>query len=105
MNVLKINNWRNVTEKNYTGIVKYPNGTRFWFLNGKHHREDGPAIEWNDGDKHWYLYDKLHRTDGPAIESFDGKKHWFINGVEYSQEEWFEQLSEEDKLNAIWNLK
>ena len=26
-----------------------------YFLNGKHHREDGPAIEYVNGDKHWYL--------------------------------------------------
>ena len=37
-------------------------------LNGKLHREDGPAIEDSDGDKYWYLNDKLHREDGPAIE-------------------------------------
>jgi len=30
-------------------------GSKRWYLNGKLHREDGPAIEWNDGDKRWYL--------------------------------------------------
>jgi hypothetical protein len=30
-----------------------------WFLNGKLHREDGPAIEYGDGQKSWYLNDKL----------------------------------------------
>ena len=24
-------------------------------LNGKLHREDGPAVEWANGRKHWYL--------------------------------------------------
>jgi hypothetical protein len=33
----------------------YTNGTKDWFLNGKLHREDGPAIEWSNGDKFWYL--------------------------------------------------
>ena len=30
-------------------------GTKFWWINGKLHREDGPACEWTDGDKAWYL--------------------------------------------------
>ncbi len=55
-------------------------GTKFWSLNGKLHREDGPAIEWSYGDRSWYLNDKLHREDGPAIERADGTKEWFLNG-------------------------
>jgi hypothetical protein len=66
----------------YTGIVEYLNGNKCWYLKGKLHRIDGPAIELKNGDKRWYL-----------------------NGIEYSQEEWFERLSEEDKLKAIWNLR
>ena len=27
----------------------YPNGTKYWFLNDKLHRKDGPAMEWPDG--------------------------------------------------------
>ena len=50
-----------------------------WFLNGKLHREDGPAIEYADGDKFWYKNGKYHREDGPACE-FDGTKEWFLNG-------------------------
>jgi len=30
-------------------------GTKQWTLNGKCHREDGPAIEWFDGIKEWWL--------------------------------------------------
>ena len=33
-------------------------GDREWYLNGKRHREDGPAIEQADGTKYWYLDDK-----------------------------------------------
>ena len=28
------------------------NGTKCWYLNGKFHRTDGPAIEYTDGTKH-----------------------------------------------------
>ena len=34
-----------------------PDGTKCWTLNGKYHREDGPAIEWPNGQKEWYLND------------------------------------------------
>ena len=33
----------------------YPDGAKEWFLNGKLHREDRPAIEHPNGTKHWYL--------------------------------------------------
>jgi hypothetical protein len=36
----------------------YFNGSKSWHLNGKCHREDGPAIEWANGYKAWYLNDK-----------------------------------------------
>ena len=29
-------------------------GTKSWWLNGKCHREDGPAMEFADGTKAWY---------------------------------------------------
>ena len=36
------------------------------------------------GTKSWYIQGKLHREDGPAIEYANGTKGWFINGEEYS---------------------
>ena len=43
-------------------IMGYKNGMEIdslgniqHWVNGKRHREDGPAIEWSDGDKWWYL--------------------------------------------------
>ena len=48
-------------------------------LNGKLHRENGPAIIWANGDKEWYINGKLHRKDGPAIESVNGDKKWYMN--------------------------
>jgi hypothetical protein len=58
----------------------YPNGTKWWYLNGDLHREDGPACEWANGDKWWYLNGKYHREDGPAIELANGDKEWYLNG-------------------------
>jgi len=56
------------------------NGTKRWYLNGKLHREDGPAVESANGDKSWYLNGKCHREDGPAVECADGTKYWYRNG-------------------------
>ena len=56
-------------------------GNKYWWLNGKLHREDGPAIEYLDGTKAWFLNGKLHREDGPAIELLSGHKEWWLNGL------------------------
>ena len=50
-------------------VKVWANGDKAWYLNGKRHREDGPAYESANGDKFWYLNGKLHREDGPAYES------------------------------------
>ena len=39
-------------------VKVYDSGDKEWYLNGKVHREDGPAIEWADGSKDWYLNDE-----------------------------------------------
>jgi len=61
-------------------VKVYANGTKHWYLNGKRHREDGPAVESANGDKYWFLNDKRHREDGPAVEFADGNKEWHLNG-------------------------
>jgi len=62
------------------------NGTKIWYLNGKRHREDGPAVEYPDGTKIWYLNGKFHREDGPAVEWADGSKEWFLNGKRHRED-------------------
>jgi hypothetical protein len=52
-----------------------------WWVYGKRHREDGPAIVRKGGTKAWYLNDELHREDGPAVERSDGYKRWYLNGL------------------------
>ena len=74
------------TMKTYKVDV-YSTGSKEWYLNGKLHREDGPAIEDADGSKFWFINGKLHREDGPACEWADGSKSWFINGKELSEAE------------------
>ena len=51
---------------------------KYWYKEGKLHREDGPAIECNIiNDHRWYKEDKLHREDGPAIEFYNRYKEWY----------------------------
>ena len=95
-------------------IVKVSkDGKREWYLNGEHHREDGPAIEHSDGCKYWYLNGKLHREDGPAVEYSNGGKVWYLNGKCHREDGpamectngtkvWYlngERLTEEEFLN------
>jgi len=90
----KLKNMGYEITKDEDGIIWYLNGKRHredgparewadggkeWYLNGKRHREDGPAREWADGSKEWWLNGKLHREDGPAIERDNGTKAWFLN--------------------------
>ena len=72
--------------------IEYVNGTKYWLLNGKLHRTDGPAIEWANGGKEWYLNGKLHRADGPAYDFLSGNKYWYLNGKEYSEKEFNEEV-------------
>jgi hypothetical protein len=49
---------------------------RTWCIDGKLHREDGPAIEWADGTKSWYLNGDRHREDGPATPHGTDRNQW-----------------------------
>jgi len=65
--------------KALTTIVK-ENGSQSWLINGKYHREDGPAMIDADGSQYWYQNGNLHREDGPAYIGADGIQEWLING-------------------------
>ena len=65
------------------------------------HREDCPAVEFTDGYKAWYINGKRHREDGPAIEYVSeteyvsGTKEWFINGHYLSEEQFLQRTAPE----------
>jgi hypothetical protein len=48
--------------------VKRIDGLNWWCIKGRYHRVDGPAVEYMDGTALWYRHDSLHRTDGPAVQ-------------------------------------
>jgi hypothetical protein len=81
-----------------TNYIKYEvrvhtSGTKAWHLNGKLHREDGPAKEHSNGYKSWWLNDELHREDGPAIEWANGEKFWYLNNEGLTEEEFNERMT------------
>ena len=80
MNMFKITQEVKELPENFTGIAEYANVDKCWYLNGKLHRVDGPAIEYANGDKEWYLNGKQHRVGWPAFECVSGNKHWYLNG-------------------------
>ncbi len=87
--------------------VKFYNRIEYHNEKGLLHREDGPARVWtggeNKGDKAWFINGKYHRTDGPAIEWHDGSKEWYLNNINYSEQEWKQEVVK-IKLKRILEL-
>ena len=63
------------------------NRSQYWYLNGKCHRTDGPAVIYADGSQYWFLNARVHRTDGPAIIFANGAQRWYLNGIERTEKE------------------
>lgn len=71
--------------KTYT-VKVHDDGSKYWYILGQFHREDGPAVEDADGSKHWYINGQRHREDGPAVECASGSKFWYINGQPHRED-------------------
>lgn len=54
--------------------------TIYYFLNGKLHNENGPAIIYANGTQYYYLNGKRHNENGPAIIHPDGRQEFWIDG-------------------------
>ena len=67
--------------------IEMADGVRSWWINGERHRLDGPAVEWDDGSREWYLNGELHREDGPAVELANGVCEWYLNGTQLTEAE------------------
>ena len=77
-----------------------------WFMNGKLHRKDGPAVEWAGGTKQWYLNGILHRTDGPATQWHHGAIEWYLHGNWLPFDEWCKQTTGlTDKQKTLYRLQ
>ena len=73
-------------QRNFTGIVKWRDGTITYLENGKWHREDGPASIWSNGYQSWHFEGLLHNLNGPAIIFPNGKEEYWIHDKKTSKE-------------------
>lgn len=51
-----------------------------WYVAGRRHRDDGPAIITASGEREWFIDGQRHRTDGPAWIHVDGGMSWWHRG-------------------------
>lgn len=76
-----------VVKRNKQGELNCPdgpaiirsNGSKEWWLHGKRHRIDGPAVE-SSVQNEWWFYGKRHRAYGPAIKGNISESH-YIHGI------------------------
>lgn len=74
----------------FTGIVyELEHKACIWYLNGKIHRDDGPAIIHHTGSKFWWVNGKCHKLSGPASVWSGGTTVYYIHGVIHTQEEFY----------------
>ena len=67
------------------------------------HEIEGPAVVFDD-DKWWYVDGKLHRIDGPAMEYGSGTKAWYIDDKYYSEEDFNKFIAEVKQLPLALRL-
>jgi len=73
MKMIKIKNWQEIPD-GFTGIVKCLNGTKIWFQNGRLHRLDGPAVEWDDKSReYWALGTRLAKDEFKIFQRLWGR--------------------------------
>ena len=76
MKTIKVKNSGEIPN-HFTGIVKWSNGTKFWYKEGKLHQEDGPACEFLNGTKKWYLegewYSQINLNNFVVLDYDKGK--------------------------------
>lgn len=89
----------------FTGIAELEETqTVIWMVNGKLHREDGPAVIFRTGQAYYYLNGSRHRSDGPALVHTNGTKEWWLFGKKVSAQEVFDQLTPEQVEKVVWEI-
>ena len=92
-------------EPSYIKIIDSDTEVMEWFLNGKHHREDGPAIKYLNGDTEWYQNGKRHRIDGPAVEFSKNSENnkYYIDGKKITGNLKYNKLLKIKKITEFKN--
>jgi hypothetical protein len=97
--------WYDENDLNFHRIegpaIEKPNGDKFWFIHGRLHRLDGPAmitlVSDNQYVKYWCVNDNYHRLDGPAVELPSGEGRYYIKGKLLYKEDFDKEVA---KLSA-----
>jgi hypothetical protein len=72
-----------ITKTTYdNGYIEYRN------TKDQNHRTDGPARIWPDGTQFYYVDGKLHRIDGSAIIRPNGTQFYYVDDIEYTEDEY-----------------
>lgn len=58
-----------------------------WLVDGKLHRDNGPALSGTDGTEEWYQHGELHRIGGPALIHPNNYQAWYENGIRIREEQ------------------
>ena len=76
------NKYLKIVNDSYLYFCKRDLGKKLSYNNMLMSRIDGPAnINLVKGERYWYKEGKLHRDDGPAIERPNGERYWYLNGI------------------------
>jgi hypothetical protein len=65
-----------------------PQGWVKYYINGKLHRDDGPAVIWTSGSVEYYNKGKRHREDGPAVIYASGEKIYYLDDKLYREDDY-----------------
>ena len=87
--------------KTYKVTVAKDGLTRWFNEFGHAHRENGPAIEYPNGTKYWCIDGEIHREDGPAVIDVKNGNFWYIRGKSYSESEFKKKMSLDGQTRVI----
>jgi hypothetical protein len=98
-----------VTINNDTLKFRIDRGISFYDMQGNLHNADGPARITAGGRKHWFLHGKRHRIDGPAITAskplppsmMHSAGVYWIKGESYSEEDYNQKISQMKEAGEI----
>jgi len=66
--------------KTINGWIETEHGSRYHYVDGKLHKEDGPAAILTNGTVIYYNRGKKHRNDGPAVIYKYGSGYYYCLG-------------------------
>lgn len=104
MEELRLDSRLNFPPSDYEGKASYDDILDYYFYVCK--TEESLCENINNHNNMDQCFLRWHRLDGAArIWKRDPEyKEYYIYGIEYSKEQWFGALTEEQKLQALFNI-